>query len=1032
MLAAVNHLFARGVRRRVPAARRVGRVPRPGLRPPGRAARHRQGVVRGQRDALAPRRGAARRAARARARRRGRTRAPGEIVLLFAAGTDAEWYEEELRALGPADLPRDRARLLRPAAGRRPARLPAAAAQPLRRRGARHRARLAVRRRLERRARAAPAGAPDAGRSSPASSASLPPALDERRRAAARARSSSATSGSSRPRPRALARAALRAGRLPSTTTTSPCSRAGTAGAATRTCASWCGSRARTRSCAAATSRASSASSASRRRSARRELEAVAEEEGADAVRLLTIHAAKGLEFKVVVVADAGRDTGGARRRTRSSRSPTAASASRSCDPATGERRGAFGYEEVRERGARPSSGGAAAPLLRRDDARDRPADRLGSVDSSERRRPTPIGWVLARLDASEELAGGGGAGRARARRRDACSCASTASRRGRRGRGGARGARTGSSRSSPSSRRAPVAARLPAARARAGAARRRSTRRAGSRTRRSRSSSAARTATTPSASPACAERRARRRAGRRRARGDRDRRRRAPAARGGRPGRARARRTTRGRCAAGIPASTDEELERIGALVAPYCDSRARRAARRARRRAARAAVRVRARRRAAPRPPRRRSTATARGRSSSTTRRTCSASGRRRRSSRRTTACSGSSTRSRASAPGAEEVEVVYRSSSGRTRSSRRRSRAPTCRRSRPSCRRRSRGSTRASSGRRRASSRAPAARRSTSSAPGRGCARQRRRRRRRRAGYASPRAGRGALRHPRQPAGARGRARRARARARSTRRHRRRPRRRAASASSRSSACRARRPRPLRPRQRATGSSPRAAAEADGALLGSEQLDVRARALAARRVTLDVDGLGPTLFCHATPRSDEEIFTERDADEVVARRCSTATAEATVVCGHTHLQVDRRVAGWRIVNAGSVGLPERRRRGAYWAILGPDVELRQTDYDRERGVRAVPATRWYATDRGSFLVENLLTPPTRAEALDFFESTPRASVARSYVREARRPRRAPSATGSARSSSGWRPSTRTRRSRCASGRRSSCSSR
>ena len=56
---------------------------------------------------------------------------PGEIVLLFAAGTDAEWYEEELRAAGLADVPLDRTRVLRPAAGRRPARLPAPPAQPL-------------------------------------------------------------------------------------------------------------------------------------------------------------------------------------------------------------------------------------------------------------------------------------------------------------------------------------------------------------------------------------------------------------------------------------------------------------------------------------------------------------------------------------------------------------------------------------------------------------------------------------------------------------------------------------------------------------------------------------------------------------------------------------------------------------------------------------------------------------------------------------------------------------------------------------
>src|SRR5204863_1861880 len=83
-----------------------------------------------------------------------------------------------------------------------------------------------------------------------------------------------------------------------------------------------------------------------------RELEAVAEEEGADAVRLLTIHAAKGLEFKVVIVADAGRDTGAP--------SPEEILALsdgrigfRVVHPTTGARRPVFGYEDVRAAGAR-------------------------------------------------------------------------------------------------------------------------------------------------------------------------------------------------------------------------------------------------------------------------------------------------------------------------------------------------------------------------------------------------------------------------------------------------------------------------------------------------------------------------------------------------------------------------------------------------------------------------------------------------------------------------------------------------------
>ncbi len=39
---------------------------------------------------------------------------------------------------------------------------------------------------------------------------------------------------------------------------------------------------------------------------------------------------------------------------------------------------------------------------------------------------------------------------------------------------------------------------------------------------------------------------------------------------------------------------------------------------------------------------------------------------------------------------------------------------------------------------------------------------------------------------------------------------------------------------------------------------------------------------------------------------------------------------------VDGVRVVNPGSVGLPYEGRPGAYWALLGPDVEFRRSDYD------------------------------------------------------------------------------------------------
>src|SRR2546421_2263908 len=135
-----------------------------------------------------------------------------------------------------------------------------------------------------------------------------------------------------------------------------------------------------------------------------RELEAAADEEDADAVRLLTIHAAKGLEFKVVFVADAGRD-----KAPPSSDEILALSDGRFgfrvADPVTSERRGAFAYEAVRE--ARKEEERAERLRLYYV-AMTRAQDRLivsGAIDPARAAdETTPIGWVLSQLDVRSEL----------------------------------------------------------------------------------------------------------------------------------------------------------------------------------------------------------------------------------------------------------------------------------------------------------------------------------------------------------------------------------------------------------------------------------------------------------------------------------------------------------------------------------------------------------------------------------------------------------------------------------------------------
>jgi hypothetical protein len=134
----------------------------------------------------------------------------------------------------------------------------------------------------------------------------------------------------------------------------------------------------------------------------------------------------------------------------------------------------------------------------------------------------------------------------------------------------------------------------------------------------------------------------------------------------------------------------------------------------------------------------------------------------------------------------------------------------------------------------------------------------------------------------------------------------------------------------------------------------------------------LTFEVDGVGEVLFCHATPRDDVEIFTEASPDERVAPMFAGVRSDL-VVCGHTHMQFERRIGGVGVVNAGSVGMPYGEP-GAYWLLLGPSVELRRTVYDLDAAAALIRATDFPAAE--DFAANNVLRPASAAEATAIFE--------------------------------------------------------
>jgi len=135
----------------------------------------------------------------------------------------------------------------------------------------------------------------------------------------------------------------------------------------------------------------------------------------------------------------------------------------------------------------------------------------------------------------------------------------------------------------------------------------------------------------------------------------------------------------------------------------------------------------------------------------------------------------------------------------------------------------------------------------------------------------------------------------------------------------------------------------------------------------------IPVSVNGLGRVLFCHGSPRSDAEMMTMETPEERLRELLDGVDADV-VVCGHTHMPFERLVGRVRVVNPGSVGMPYGNP-GAFWALLGPGVEFRRTDYDREAAAARIRKSSWPGAEE--FARENVLSVARAEEAVAFFRA-------------------------------------------------------
>jgi predicted phosphodiesterase len=137
----------------------------------------------------------------------------------------------------------------------------------------------------------------------------------------------------------------------------------------------------------------------------------------------------------------------------------------------------------------------------------------------------------------------------------------------------------------------------------------------------------------------------------------------------------------------------------------------------------------------------------------------------------------------------------------------------------------------------------------------------------------------------------------------------------------------------------------------------------------------LSLEIDGIGRVLFCHATPRNDVDVFTRLSEGDRLEEIFAAANSPL-VVCGHTHMQFDRMIGTTRVVNAGSVGMPFAEP-AAYWLLLDSDIHLQRTDYDLRAAADRIRQSNYPQAEQ--FATGNILAPPLEQQMVEAFTKVP-----------------------------------------------------